>query len=172
MSEPRTLPRTNTTALPGHVLREYSIASQRIAEQHVEGALLESVGKAALRLKGPVAEMAIEKAMDVIASGKLGWGMSAFKMRVASGVYTPFFLWLSLTESTPTMKLEDAAKLVTPENQQPLTEALFALMFGDPRPNGQAAGSQTNPPDPDATTTTDGQTSEPTTSQNPSPTTT
>lgn len=171
MAEIKTLPRTNTTVLPGYVLREYSIASMRLAEQYLEGSLLESVGKAALKLKGAVAEMAIEKAMNVIASGVLGWGMQAFRMRVVSGSYTPFFLWLSLSEIRPDLKQEDAAALVTPENNEAITRALISLMFGDPVPNGEPAAARPAPPTSDAANTTAGLTNE-ATGPNPSPTTT
>lgn len=146
------LPKTNSVVLPGKILTEYAIPSYRIAEQHFEGALLESAGRAASKLKSPVANAIVQAAMAEIAAGKLCWGTPGFYMRVVSGTYLAFLLWLAMTPAQPATKLEDATALIDRDNQGPLVDAIMELM-GYAVPNaGKGEENSNPPPNPEAKT--------------------
>lgn len=132
------LAKTNSTVLPGTILSEYPIPSYRVAEQHFEGALLTSAAKTASRLPPGIGQPIVDAAMEKIAAGKLAWGSHGFYVRVISGTYTPFLLWLSMLPANPEASLEEATKLVTRDNHGELIQSLMDLM-GYQLPNDKAA---------------------------------
>jgi len=151
------LPKTNATVLPGHILSTFRLKQLRMAEDFFAGRALQVAGAAGVSQSQVVADHIISAAMRVIAAGLYSYGSDGFKSQTVLPTSLPFLLWVCLTIENPKVTQDEAAALITDENESALTRAVLE-MLGYSFPNvvteaGKPPAEPSNPTNPSPGTT-------------------
>jgi hypothetical protein len=144
------LPKTNATALPGHILSSFRLKQLRMAEDFFAGRALQVAGAAGINQPAPVADRIMSAAMGSIAAGLYSYGSSGFKSQSVISTSLPFLLWVCLSVENPKITQDEAAALITDDNEATITRAVLE-MLGYSFPN---AGTGANKPPADPQTQT------------------
>jgi hypothetical protein len=137
------LPTTNATVLPGHVLTKFRVKQIRMAEDFFVGRALQVAGTAGAGQPDPVADRIMSVTVRNIAAGLYSYSSAGFKQQAIMPTSLPFLLWLCLSIETPRITQEEAATLVTDENEAAVTRAILE-MLGYSFPNAETEAK--NPP--------------------------
>jgi hypothetical protein len=142
--------------LPGYKLwpaglLDYAVVEEHLARQHLTLAASASVG-----LPDDVASLLIHAATDDVAAGRFKYGRAAFDAHVNPKSMTPFLLHVLLRREHARITRDQAAALITPDNEADVRRGvleLFGYAFG---PANQAqekkaeaetgTGPQSSPP--------------------------
>ncbi len=151
------LPATNATVLPGHVLTKFRLKQLRMAEDFFATRALQVAGAAAAGQQPAVAERIMSAATGSIAAGLYSYGSTGFKQQAVMPTSLPFLLWLCISVENPKITQDEAATLITDENEALLTRAILEMLgysFPNvptevkepPKDQTQSQSSQTSPP--------------------------
>lgn len=117
----------DSASLPGFILSPFRIHQFGQAGQEWASRYLYAVGQAADRLTDRIADKLVSRAADDVRRGRLAYGTDDFDAACFAPEHLPFLLWLSLQPKHPQLTREQAAALLSPENERTVRRAVLEM---------------------------------------------